>query len=111
MASIAKTVPGITFTSIYVESLDEHFTDKKLETPDLILQAKMALESKLNSILIDLAGMKKITSLNVVSLAMHFEDLNSTGLITKSDILCLNETRIDNKLNKKPFQIPGYTGC
>jgi hypothetical protein len=49
-----------------------------------------------------------ITTLNVVSLTKHHADLSSPGLIPDSDILCLNETSLEQGINLETLKIPGY---
>ena len=50
----------------------------------------------------------KVTSLNCRSLKKHFKDIISDSLLLKSDIICLQETWMDNDDISEEMNIPNY---
>ena len=51
----------------------------------------------------------KIYSLNCRSLSKHYEDIITDPLIMKSDIICLQETWLEDEQPTEHLEIPSYT--
>ena len=56
----------------------------------------------------DGSGLLKISSLNCRSLFKHYLDIASDALLLKSDIICLQETWLEDDANLYNLQIPDY---
>ena len=56
----------------------------------------------------DGSGVLKISSLNCRSLKKHFEDISSDELLLKSDIICLQETWLEDKTIPENILMPNY---
>ena len=50
----------------------------------------------------------KISHLNITSLPKHMDELKLFMKEISFDILCINETRLDNTINDNIIKIPGY---
>ena len=46
--------------------------------------------------------------MNIASLVIHIEELNILTLKLQFDILCINETRLDESINDSQVKLPGY---
>ena len=57
----------------------------------------------------DDSGLLKISSLNCRSLKKHYEDISSDELLLKSDIICLQETWLEDNIISEDLLIPNYT--
>ena len=54
------------------------------------------------------SGVLNISSLNCRSLKKHFEDISSDELLLKSDIICLQETWLEDKTIPENILMPNY---
>ena len=50
----------------------------------------------------------KVSSINCRSLKKHYEDILYDSLLLKSDIICIQETWLDNDEETEDFKIPNY---
>ena len=69
---------------------------------------EISINKKLSERKKDSSGLLKISSLNCRSLKKHYPDISSDDLLLESDMICLQETWLDDNTIIEDLMIPNY---